>query len=161
MKKAELTFDFAKKLIHNKENGGYIVNLYSRWLDEQEYEDINEYGEAFEKNLGFAKNSLTMTKRPFGFKFNGSCCNVPGVIHICCKSKGNRVSLSANFTPKEKPKDIVTITCYGKTDKMERSKAIKFYWEAVCACEGHERDRYLAILQQLKAGYTKATDKNV
>lgn len=60
-----------------------------------------------------------------------------------------------------KPTDIVTITCYNKTEKMERKKAIDFYWEGVCACDGHERSRYLAIVQQLKAGQMTATDEGV
>jgi hypothetical protein len=47
------------------------VRLYERWLDEKDYEDINDYlpliaqaGEEFDVSI------VKMTKRPFGFHFN-------------------------------------------------------------------------------------------
>lgn len=59
-----------------------IVNLYWRWLDEKKYEDINEYGKVLSEKLGFA---VTMTKKPFGFKFDNYCVEVTG---------GNKAKLS-------------------------------------------------------------------
>lgn len=47
-----------------------LGNLYGRWLDEREYEDIADYGKAFEKSL--KKNGGTLVKmhaRPFGATF--------------------------------------------------------------------------------------------
>ena len=44
-----------------------MANLAGRWLDESEYEDINEYGEVLDPildSLGMTRRS--MTKRPFG-----------------------------------------------------------------------------------------------
>ena len=52
-----------------------IVNLYWRWLDEREYEDINEYGKVIASKLGFP---VQMTKRPFGFKFDNYQAKVTG-----------------------------------------------------------------------------------
>lgn len=62
---------------------------------------------------------------------------------------------------KPKSEDIVTVTCYNETKTWERKKAIDFFWEGACSCEGHERDRYLAIVQQLKEGKITATDAGV
>ena len=47
-----------------------VTSLYERWLDEKEYEDINDYKapiEAIAKK--FDVQILKMTKRPFGFQF--------------------------------------------------------------------------------------------
>lgn len=49
-------------------------------------------------------------------------------------------------------KDIVTITCYGETEQMERKDAIKLYLEGMMACEGSEQERYTNIYCQLMAG---------
>ena len=46
-----------------------LGNLWSRWQDEKEYEDINDYAKPL---VNLAKEhgieSFTMTKRPFGCK---------------------------------------------------------------------------------------------
>ena len=57
--------------------------------------------------------------------------------------------------------DMVEITCYGTTKKYERQKAIDEFTTAVLACEGSERDRYCAILSQLRAGHKKCSDAEV
>jgi len=67
-----------------KENSNKLFNLceekmgygYSRWLDEKDYEDINEYAVLFETFIKEVGGKLvSMTKRPFGFK-----CNIGGFI---------------------------------------------------------------------------------
>lgn len=67
-----------------KENSKKLFNLceekmgygYSRWLDEKDYEDINDYAILFENFIKEVGGKLvSMTKRPFGFK-----CNIGGVI---------------------------------------------------------------------------------
>lgn len=55
--------------------------------------------------------------------------------------------------------DLVKITCYGKTDVMERADAIKLYAEGVFACEGSERERYAMILAGLNAGLNEVSDE--
>lgn len=55
--KAEHTFEHLQKL---------MSNLYARWLDEREYEDIAEYGKAVERNLPEGVTFVKITKRPFG-----------------------------------------------------------------------------------------------
>lgn len=57
-------------------------------------------------------------------------------------------------------KDIVRITCYGQTKKMERSEAIKFYQEGIRCSEGSERDRYVNILLGLMDGATEVSDED-
>lgn len=99
MKKAQLTFNYAKEICTDRKKGQLVVNLYERWLDEKEYEDINEYGEYLEKQLGFDEDTLLMTKRPFGFKFKSTFGKSRGISHITCKLKGNSIALQASFTP--------------------------------------------------------------
>ena len=56
-------------------------------------------------------------------------------------------------------KDIVTITCYRKTEQMEREKAIEFYGEGAFACAGSsEGDRYMSIVMGLKEGRSVVDD---
>jgi len=45
-----------------------LSNLYSRWLDEKEYEDIRDYGKVIKKLVG--KGFRKMTKKPFGFTYD-------------------------------------------------------------------------------------------
>lgn len=47
-----------------------VQNLYGRWLDEGQYEDIADYGNVIAKEL--ARHNFTlvaMKKKPFGFTF--------------------------------------------------------------------------------------------
>lgn len=46
-------------------------------------------------------------------------------------------------------KDMVSITCYGKTEEKERKEAVKFYTDCAEHSEGSERDRYTTILAGL------------
>ena len=55
--------------------------------------------------------------------------------------------------------DLVRITCYGKTETMERAEAIRFYREGVESCDGAERNRYVNILMDLLDGKTECNDK--
>ena len=55
-------------------------------------------------------------------------------------------------------KDIVTITCYGQTEKMERKKALKFYRECASFSEGSEHERYCNIILDLLDGKSVAHD---
>lgn len=44
------------------------VNLYSRWLDERQYEDINDYAAPLRPIVEATGGKIAkMTKRPFGF----------------------------------------------------------------------------------------------
>ena len=47
-----------------------MVQLYSRWLDEKKFEDIEDYGDVLEKNLPEGIQIVRVLKRPFGFVFN-------------------------------------------------------------------------------------------
>lgn len=60
------------KLINETYNSltNLMTNLYSRWLDEQKFEDIEDYGDVIEKNLPKGIIIERVTKRPFGFVFN-------------------------------------------------------------------------------------------
>ena len=55
--------------------------------------------------------------------------------------------------------DIVTIICYGQVVHKNRSEAIDFYTDGIFGSEGSERDRYVSIVQGLRAG-KKLVDDN-
>lgn len=57
-----------------------------------------------------------------------------------------------------KKNDIVTITCYGVTEKIKRQDAIEKYLEGMMCCDGSERERYTNIYIQLIAGNKHCTD---
>lgn len=46
-----------------------LDNLYGRWLDESQYENINDYGKVISAALPAGITLTKMTKRPFGFHF--------------------------------------------------------------------------------------------
>jgi 5'-deoxynucleotidase YfbR-like HD superfamily hydrolase len=47
----------------------FLDNLFIRWQDEKQYEDINDYKTVIAKRLDFDEKNLKMTKSPFGFKY--------------------------------------------------------------------------------------------
>ena len=56
-------------------------------------------------------------------------------------------------------KDMVKVTCYGKTEMMTREDAIKEFFEGMMCCEGSERDRYTNIYCQLMEGLDEVCDE--
>ena len=64
-----------KSILNNENFQDTIFNLYDRWQDECEYEDIKDYAKPLENIVSriIGKDiKLTMTKRPFGFKFRSN-----------------------------------------------------------------------------------------
>lgn len=59
-----------------------------------------------------------------------------------------------------KKKDMVTVTCYGRTETMERNKAMQFYRDCAQNSEGHERNRYFNVLMDLMDGKTECSDRD-
>ena len=56
----------AKRLFEEIEE--VVSNAYERWLDEKEYEDINDYAILFQSKVeAIGGQFIRMTKRPFGF----------------------------------------------------------------------------------------------
>ena len=91
-----------KKIVNNEKVGNAFYNLYDRWLDESEYEDINDYGKAIADIMAkeFPSYDIKLvqtTKRPFGVKvkINGSTYSVWVKIKGCyanlCGKKWNDV----------------------------------------------------------------------
>lgn len=85
-----------KEIINNETIGNVMYNLYDRWRDESEYEDINEYGKAIVNSIHVHLPHLDVkligaTKRPFGVKLQ-----VGGEkVHIFTRIKGSYVQLCA------------------------------------------------------------------
>ena len=64
-----------KSILNNENFQDTIFNLYDRWQDERGYEDIKDYAKPLENIVSriIGKDiKLTMTKRPFGFKFRSN-----------------------------------------------------------------------------------------
>lgn len=49
--------------------GDFLFDLYERWQDEKEYEDIADYGKAIAKSLPAGFEFVAISKRPWGFTF--------------------------------------------------------------------------------------------
>ena len=64
-----------------------------------------------------------------------------------------------DFMLGKKKKDIVTIFCDGEEEKEERLDAMSRYLDAMCCCEGSEKERYTNIYLDLKNGRKMAWDK--
>lgn len=62
--------------------------LWSRWQDEKEYEDWNDYVEQLSKLAPEGAENITCSKRPFGITFELSDGNFRGTYSINCTSKG-------------------------------------------------------------------------
>jgi len=63
-----------------------------------------------------------------------------------------------HFTKREL-NQIVTVTCYGKTEPMTREKAIDEFYTGMMCCEGSEGERYKSIYCQLMNGDTNVSDE--
>ena len=72
--------------INNDKTSNFLFNLYGRWQDEKEYEDIADYLATIQKLI---PQAYSITKRPFGIKCKGS----DGNIHVFIKQKGNAIQL--------------------------------------------------------------------
>ena len=55
--------------------------------------------------------------------------------------------------------DLVKITCYNRTETMEREDAIAKYVEAMAWSDGSERDRYVNVYLGLISGATEVSDE--
>ena len=94
-----------KEIVNNDNIWNAFYNLYDRWRDESEYEDINDYGKAIAKTIAKEYPSYDIklvqtTKRPFGVKIktNSSTYSVWIKISGChahlCGKKWNDVKSS-------------------------------------------------------------------
>ena len=64
-----------------------MCNLYYRWQDEKEYEDINDYLEIIRKHIPEAEK---MTKRPFGVLVR---IKEGVMLSVSLKKKGNYLQM--------------------------------------------------------------------
>lgn len=89
------TIEKLTAIVNDEKVDNCFFNLYDRWRDESEYEDINQYGDAIIKTINeqfprFGVSLVASTKRPFGAKIN-----LDGQkFHIKIKLKGGYVTLS-------------------------------------------------------------------
>ena len=68
------------------EKANLFFNLWERWQDEHEYEDINDYLKHIQQTF---PEAYSITKRPFGIK----CKADDGAIQITVKRSGNSIKL--------------------------------------------------------------------
>jgi len=69
------TIEKLTSIVNNEKVGNCLFNLYDRWRDESEYEDINPYGDVIIKTINeqfpqYGASLVASTKRPFGVKIN-------------------------------------------------------------------------------------------
>jgi hypothetical protein len=53
----------------DEKRSNLFVQLYCRWQDEKQYEDIKDYQTVIQQNIPVNFKVQKMTKRPFGFHF--------------------------------------------------------------------------------------------
>ena len=89
------TIEKVKNIINNEKVQNAFYNLYDRWRDESEYEDIKEYGKALIGAINrncpeYGAELVKTTKRPFGihFKLDNAC------FHLYVKLRGQYLVLS-------------------------------------------------------------------
>lgn len=83
-------------IVNNEKLSNVLFNLYCRWQDERDYEDIEEYGKVIgsvmEKEFPTYGIKVTKaSKRPFGVKIEMGGYN----FHIFLKFRGNYMSVCA------------------------------------------------------------------
>ena len=79
--------EFVNKVIYNENVSNTFANLWDRWQDEKDYEDINEYGKVLHSAISKVDECMLFkaTQRPFGVKvYRGG-----QLIHFYMKKKGN------------------------------------------------------------------------
>lgn len=88
-----MTTNLTSELVNNEKIGNTFFNLYDRWQDESEYEDINEYGKVIALTIAtefpYDVKLIQTTKRPFGVKISTS----KGVFQLWIKLKGHFASI--------------------------------------------------------------------
>ena len=87
-----------KSILNNDKVGNAFFNLYDRWRDESEYEDINDYGKAIFNTIkgqypDYDLTLLSTTKRPFGVKIQIG----ERKVHIFLKLRGAYFNLCAKL----------------------------------------------------------------
>jgi len=87
-----------KNILNNEKVGNAFYNLYDRWRDESEYEDINDYGKAIFNTINgqypdYGVTLLATTKRPFGVKIQVG----ERKVHIFTKLRGSYLNLCAKL----------------------------------------------------------------
>jgi hypothetical protein len=85
-----------KNIVNNDTIGSTFFNLYDRWRDESEHEDINEYGNVLTNTIAkqfptYNVSLIKATKRPFGVQIK--VCDVR--VHVWIKLKGHYASIYA------------------------------------------------------------------
>lgn len=82
----------------NKEDNGktaqfliLLVDLYDRWQDECEYEDLDDYLEVIQK---YIPGAFEMTEEPFGFKIK---CD-DGILAVWIYDDGEQLKLRGEIT---------------------------------------------------------------
>ena len=85
-----------KNIINNEKVGNAFYNLYDRWQDESEYEDIKEYGRTIFNTINkqypdYNIKFISATKRPFGVKIQVGDKKV----HIFVKVSGPYLQICA------------------------------------------------------------------
>lgn len=77
----------------NDNHADMLFNLWCRWQDEKEYEDIQDYLIVIQNHI---PEAFKITKRPFGIH----CKCDDGIIHVQLKCQGNHVKMCGKTVKK-------------------------------------------------------------
>jgi hypothetical protein len=85
--------EFINKVIYNEQVSNTFANLWNRWQDEKEYEDINEYAKVLHGAINKIDECMLFkaTKKPFGVKVY----RAGQLIHFFMKKKGSYLVMCA------------------------------------------------------------------
>lgn len=90
-----MIYDTLLSIINNRSKIQFFANLYCRWEDEKEYENIEDYGKAMLSALPTNTKLIKATKKPFGVVFS-----LEGVkVHLIVKKYPNGYSLAYKILP--------------------------------------------------------------
>lgn len=70
----------------NDNHADMLFNLWSRWQDEKDYEDIQDYLIVIQNHI---PEACKITKRPFGVH----CKCDDGIVHVQVKTQGNYLKM--------------------------------------------------------------------
>ena len=86
--------EFINKVINNEEVSNTFANLWERWQDEKDYEDINKYGNVLHGAINEIGECMLFkaTKKPFGVKVY----RAGQLIHFYMKRKGSYLVMCAD-----------------------------------------------------------------
>ena len=115
--------EFWEKFNKDEKLVDFIFYLRDRWVEEGEYESIDEYLKAIQKSI---PEAYKVYKKPFGFKVK--CTD--GDVKVSVKVRGTKYALNGEFFKGETPMDRLDKACRNLVDRTSVNEGdIELYEE--------------------------------